>query len=102
MAARLSSETPRQMYKTWDEIIYGGTNILHGLQSDNHFVNYCTTIQVYRNHQIQLQILVYSLYHPYTRVGQNNGNTTDTVHTVEPPFAFNTATILLGMDSYKF
>jgi hypothetical protein len=54
----------------------------------------------------------------YTGVEQNNGNTIDTVHislliwcwttfflqysTIGPPFAFNTTTILLGMNSYKF
>jgi hypothetical protein len=39
----------------------------------------------------------------HTRVEQNNGNTTDTVHIslygVGPAFAFNTAALLLGMDS---
>jgi hypothetical protein len=44
---------------------------------------------------------------PYTGVGQNNGNTTDTVHIslliwCWTTFAFSTAAILLRMDSYKF
>jgi hypothetical protein len=44
----------------------------------------------------------------YTEVGQNNGNSTEILYTflyqygIEPPFAFNTAAILLGMDLYKF
>jgi hypothetical protein len=43
----------------------------------------------------------------HTGVGQNNGNTTDTVHISLliwrwTTFAFNTAAVLLVMDSYKF
>jgi hypothetical protein len=43
----------------------------------------------------------------YTRAGKNNGKTTNTVHISLltrccTNFAFNTATVLLGMDSYKF
>jgi hypothetical protein len=42
-----------------------------------------------------------------TGVGQNNGNTTNTVHISLliwccTTFAFNTAAVLLGMDSYKY
>jgi hypothetical protein len=44
----------------------------------------------------------------HTRLGQNNGNTTDTAHISfliwcgTNFFTFNTASILLGMDSYNF
>jgi hypothetical protein len=43
----------------------------------------------------------------YTEVGKNNGNTTDTIYIFlliwfGPLFAFNTAAILLGINSYKF
>jgi hypothetical protein len=72
------------------------------ISSETSVSVYHTTWRQIREDTLYLCLFLQCLY---AGTGQNDGDTTDTVHIltcVGPTSAFNAATVLLGMDSYKF